>query len=280
MPHVFLPALRLTLPFTLAHPAAVLPLRRFFVFSALIIGSMAPDFHYFFNLGPRGHFSHSIKGAFVFALPASLLALWIFETVMKVPLISLAPEYHQQRLAGLAGAFRWRPASRFALILLSLMIGIGTHLVWDSLTHEHGLVVRNFPDLSAPALDEFGRERPLYDVLQNTSTVMGMVVLLLWYALWVRRAPAQPVPDYLRMNPKIRIAIIWTILLVSALASLLYGYSYTGHSRRFGRLAGVSSITFMSLVFSGALAYSLWWQWRFGSSVHRIIGRSDHRAIG
>ena len=109
-------ALRLNLPFTLAHPAAVLPLRRILVFSALVVGSMAPDFHYFLGLRPHDHFSHSIRGAFIFCLPVGLAVLWLFQHVMKLPLISLAPERHQERLARFAAAFRWGPASRFALI--------------------------------------------------------------------------------------------------------------------------------------------------------------------
>ena len=137
-------ALRYRLPFTLAHPAAVLPFRRVLVFSALIVGSLSPDFHYFFNLGPRGHFSHSIKGAFLFALPVSITVLWVFHTVMKAPLIALAPQRHQEKLFRFATPFRWLPASRLVLILLSLMMGIATHLLWDSITHEHGLVVRNY----------------------------------------------------------------------------------------------------------------------------------------
>src|SRR5581483_12465816 len=50
-----------TVPFTLAHPAAVLPLRRRgLVFSALVVGSMAPDFEYFFGL--KRPISHTMPG--------------------------------------------------------------------------------------------------------------------------------------------------------------------------------------------------------------------------
>lgn len=44
------------MPFTISHAAAVLPFARFFkrerVFSALVIGSMVPDFGYFQPVAP------------------------------------------------------------------------------------------------------------------------------------------------------------------------------------------------------------------------------------
>src|SRR5215467_12574272 len=41
-------------PFTFSHPAAVLPLaRRGLVFSALVVGSMAPDFPYFVQMSAK-----------------------------------------------------------------------------------------------------------------------------------------------------------------------------------------------------------------------------------
>jgi hypothetical protein len=258
------PEIKSTLAFTLAHPAAVLPFRRFLVFSALIVGSLAPDFHYFFNLGPRGHFSHSIKGAFLFALPLSIVALWIFETLMKVPLISLAPQPHQEKLVALAKPFRWLPAGRFAVVLLSLLVGIGTHMLWDSLTHERGLVVRNFPDLSRPALEDFGTERPLYDILQHTSTLTGLLILAIWYWRWFRRAPSHAVPRNLEMSSRAKAWIVAGSLMLVTGISLAWAFYVvtTRSSRRLSLFVGTAVTTWMSLTFTSALAYSLWWRWR------------------
>jgi len=62
------------LPFTLAHPAAVLPLRRTgLVFSALVVGSMAPDFPYFLSVSDAIRWGHSTRGVFLFCLPFGLL---------------------------------------------------------------------------------------------------------------------------------------------------------------------------------------------------------------
>jgi hypothetical protein len=234
-----------------------------FVFSALIVGSLSPDFHYFFNLGPRGHFSHSIKGAFLFALPVSITVLWLFQTVVKAPLIALAPQRHQEKLCGFAIPFRWLPISRFTLILFSLMMGIATHLLWDSITHERGLVVRNFPDLRAPALEEFGSQRPLYNVLQHASSLVGLAILTAWYWKWYRGAPGQPVPSSLQMSRRATTLITTTILAGAASAAIIFAYIVSkGPPYRRSLFVGTTVTTFMSLTFTGALAFSLWWHWR------------------
>ncbi|HKF22280.1 MAG TPA: DUF4184 family protein [Candidatus Angelobacter sp.] len=251
------------MPFTLAHPAAVLPFRRFLVFSALVVGSVAPDFHYFFNLGPRGHFSHSIQGAFLFALPVSITVLWVFQTVMKAPLIALAPQRHQEKLFRFATPFRWLPINRFVLILFSLMIGIATHLLWDSITHERGLVVRNFADLRAPALEEFGSQRPLYNVLQHASSLLGLAVLAAWYWRWYRRAPVQAVPNSLQVSRHAKTSIVTLVLAGAAGAAIVFASIVSkGPPYQRSIFIGTTVTTFMSLSFTGALAFSVWWQWR------------------
>lgn len=233
------------------------------MFSALIVGSLSPDFHYFFNLGPRGHFSHSIKGAFLFALPVSITVLWVFQTVMKAPLIALAPQRHQEKLSRFATPFRWLPTSRFVLILFSLMIGIATHLLWDSITHEHGLMVRNVADLRAPALEEFGSHRPLYNLLQLASSLLGLAVLAAWYWRWYRRAPVQPVPSSLRMSRRARTSIATTVLGGAASMAIVFAsIVFKGSPYWRPRVVGTMVTTFASLSFTGALAFSFWWQWR------------------
>ena len=197
------------------------------------------------------------------SLPLGLAVLFVYQTVMKVPLISLAPERHQQKLVALATPFRWRPASRFALIVLSVLVGIGTHILWDSITHERGVIVRNFPDLRAPALDEFGTERPLYNILQHTSTVIGLAILAVWYWRWYRRTTGQPVPRDLQMSPRFKVWFTASLLVVSAAASTTFAYvvSIDVHPR-LRLFLGISVIDFMSLVITGAFGYSIWWQWK------------------
>src|SRR6267142_2803077 len=70
------------MPFTLAHPAVVLPLRRFsprvLSFPALVVGSITPDVGYCFGRLNVEEFSHSFVGSLAFCLPVGLLMVAIF----------------------------------------------------------------------------------------------------------------------------------------------------------------------------------------------------------
>ena len=226
--------------------------------SALVVGSLAPDFRYFFNLAPRSHFGHSLSGVFVFCLPVGLAVLWIFHTVMKLPLISLAPERHQQRLVALAKPFAWGGAVRFMLIVASLLLGSISHLAWDAFTHERGLVVRNVPDFRAP-LEEFGTHRPLYNLLQHGSSVLGLALLAFWYWRWLKRTPAQPVPLYLQTKSSVKVWILGAILTMATGASFFYSYFRSYRLASLSIFAGAFAGMSMSLIFVAALGFSLWW---------------------
>jgi Domain of unknown function (DUF4184) len=238
------------------------PLRRVLVLSALVVGSMAPDFHYFLNLAPRGHFGHTFKGVFFFCLPVGLAVLWVFQTFMKQPLISLAPENHQQRLVSLAAPFRWGPPLRFLLILFSLLVGAISHLAWDAFTHDRGLIVRNFPDLRSPAFEEFGTERPLYNFLQHGSSLAGLALLAWWYWRWFKRTPPQSVPSDRQLAARTKAWITASLAVVAVGVSAVYAYGRSHHFRHLPFSLGIFVVTLMSTVFIEAVFFSLWWHWR------------------
>jgi hypothetical protein len=238
------------------------------VLSALVVGSLAPDFHYFLNLAPDGRFSHTVRGIFLFCLPVGLAVLWIFHKLLKLPLISLAPERHQQRLVRFTKPFCWGPSSRFLLILFSLLVGALSHLAWDAFTHSRGFVVRNLPDMRTPPLGEFGSNRPLYNLLQLGSSVLGPSLLVFWYWRWFRREPPQPVPDWLQLNEAIKTWTVAVTLILTAVASLLDAYSYASsysallHVRWRQLFVGTSLVTFMSLVLIEAICFAVAWWWK------------------
>ena len=61
------------MPWTLSHPAIVLPLRRFspqpLDFAALVIGSMTPDIGYYIDRFDLSAFAHTLPGSFLACLP-------------------------------------------------------------------------------------------------------------------------------------------------------------------------------------------------------------------
>ena len=144
------------------------------------------------------------------------------------------------------------------LIVASLLLGSISHLAWDAFTHDRGLVVRNVPDLRAP-LEEFGTHRPLYNVLQHGSSLLGLALLALWYWRWFKRTPPQPVPEYLQTSTGVKAWFLGSTLTVAAAGSLPYAYFASYRLASLGIFVGTFAVTFMSVVFVAAVGFSLWW---------------------
>src|SRR5437773_911716 len=125
------------MPFPLAHPAAILPLRRycprFFSFSALVIGSLAPDAAYCIPIHALEEFSHRLSGSLGFCLPVGLLSLGFLRVVGRRAL-PILPEGPRR----LALPFVTEPLGSVFSVIISLLAGSWTHLLWDSFTHKSG----------------------------------------------------------------------------------------------------------------------------------------------
>ncbi|MGW2095429.1 DUF4184 family protein [Promicromonospora sukumoe] len=198
------------MPFTLSHPAAVLPfVRRPFSAAALVAGAVAPDVPYFARSTPvpvsaqswyepfmNATTSHTLVGAVTVSLPYALV-LYGFLRAARRPVGGLLPGVVGPGAAGPGAGGGVGPGAggrsapgptaagtllrRSGWVLLSLVIGIATHLVWDSFTHGDGYVVTHVPLLSAPAFGDLTWAR----LLQHVSTVVGLVVIAVY--LWRRR---------------------------------------------------------------------------------------------
>jgi hypothetical protein len=178
------------MPFTLSHPAAILPLRKYLPLSALIVGSMSPDFEYLLRLAGVSRFSHTLPGVFYFCLPVSLLLLWLFHSLIKRPAIELLPSYFRERVETRPLEFTFWSAPRLLLIITAIVIGALTHVWWDSFTHEYGYVVERWPLLQSDVALYAGHELKVFKLLQYSSSIIGLLFLSTSLIYWLRRAPA------------------------------------------------------------------------------------------
>ena len=168
------------MPFTLAHPAAALPFRRwcprYLDFSALVVGCLVPDLATSMT-DYLEYFSHTILGSLVFCLPVGLLTLWIFRQV-RAPLISTLPNPHRDILLSI----RTVPPGSLVQVMVSLLLGSWLHIAWDSFTHDHSWLVRH------SVLSSFTVGRmPLNHLLWLLSSLIGVAVPLVMYLALVRR---------------------------------------------------------------------------------------------
>jgi hypothetical protein len=189
------------MPWTFAHPAVVLPLRRFcplrLSFSALIVGSLAPDLGYYINSFGIATFSHTFLGSVLVCLPTGLGMLILFY-VFRRPIWFVLPQPHRGLLAPLTTSPAPRRAASVLTAAASVLLGAWTHIVWDSFTHAGGWAVTRFTFLQEPAFRVGTAEFPVYYLLQQLSTLAGVVALGTVYYLWLRRRSTGPVRWFLR----------------------------------------------------------------------------------
>jgi hypothetical protein len=203
-------------PFTLAHPAAILPLRglRHLHTLPLILGAMSPDLPYYLpGLVARNiPDTHEFQASFTTCLAlAYLLMIALF--VLRRPLTALlAPRARWLCLHSLAPL---RERRAWLLAIPAIILGTWTHLLWDAFTHSDGWIVHRVAALSAPVTIG-SYTGPMCHVLQYVSSVFGLAVLAIWYTRL--RAPARVHPD-----PHAPRSAVGPILLLAASAAVLIG---------------------------------------------------------
>ncbi len=209
------------MPFTLAHPAAILPLRqvRFLRTAPLIIGAVTPDVPYYLPLGPGGHTlrlrldTHSVIGSCTVDLALGLVLL-VAVVLLREPLTVLLPARARWLCLEALGPFT-RRAAEWLLAPLAVLTGVWSHLLWDSFTHPDGWAVRQIPALS-DTITVGWYTGEIFHILQYLSSALGLIVLAWWYA-------RQRVPPGALAGHDSRRAHAGPALLLIAGAALLIG---------------------------------------------------------
>ena len=253
------------MPFTAAHTAAALPFRQSrLVPSALVAGTIAPDLMYFLRLGPRGGFGHTLAGAFLFSLPAAMIFLWMLHRFVKKPVVSVMPTSIQQKLMPWLGPFRFGGPSRFALVAISCLVGIATHIAWDSFTHPALWLYQHWAWLSEPITVPVLGPIQHCRLLQHVSTVAGLGVVAIWLIGWYRRAQVSEERFEPAYTPAQKADRVLVVTAVAVFVGLVRGWHAVGPPENlnlFRAFAGKMVVTSVAI---------LWWQvvligskWRF-----------------
>jgi Domain of unknown function (DUF4184) len=208
------------MPFTLSHAAAVLPLRRTrLVWSALVIGSFGPDFQYFFLMSYSSRSWHHYPDVLRYCFPFTVAAFVLFELFVKGPVTGLLPLELQRRIDATNSALP-RSFGEVLIVLCSLLLGIGTHVAWDSFTHPHTWPWRHITFLHKLFRPSFGPPAYGYEYAQEMSTIIGLAIVLGWFGLWYRRKPATQAPAS-RVSTRAKV-VIWAEIVVLTCAGALW----------------------------------------------------------
>lgn len=169
------------MPFTFSHPAIVLPLtflpRKWYSLTGLVIGTVTPDFEYFLRMKVQSSYSHTISGIFWFDLPLGLLLAYVFHTIVRDSLYDNLPLLINSKFL-IFKQFDWNHyfKKNWIIVSISILIGVASHVFWDSFTHKNGYFVQIIPLLN-DTLNLLGTEIPYFKIVQHSSSLIGALVI-------------------------------------------------------------------------------------------------------
>lgn len=169
------------MPFTLAHPVAILclPRNRYFHFPALVLGAMSPDFIYFLH-GQPVNGGHQLFGSEWLNLPLCLLVYGIYRFILAQPLKDYLPQCLVSAVPQPEAKTPWVWLLIFAY---SAWLGMVSHIGLDHFTHRDGYFVQQLPLLQ----QTYGL--PIYKWLQYGGGVLGLTAIGLYQWRMARRYP-------------------------------------------------------------------------------------------
>ena len=123
-------------------------------------------------------FSHSLEGLLWFDLPMGLLLAFIFHNTVRDALIDNLPIFLRARFTNYKRFYWLKHFKRnWIVVIISILIGAISHILWDNATHEKGYFVQSISALSS-SVDLLSRQVPIWKILQHTSTLIGRCVIV------------------------------------------------------------------------------------------------------
>jgi len=226
------------MPFTPAHPAIVLPFLKIkperVSATALVIGSISPDFEYFFKMAVSSQYSHTLLGILYFDIPVTLVLAFLFHEVVKGNLIRNLPAFFQVRFRPLLDVdFKRQLTEHFWVVIISAGAGAFSHIFWDAFTHNDGFFAQRISFYKHVVIPFDGVRYPLFYGLQHISTYVGLTIVLFYIFLMRpdKNAPAfHPTVNY------------WILVLIIAGSILFLRFYFDEQSMDLGNFV-VSSIS-------------------------------------
>lgn len=221
------------MPFTPSHAVVALAVVRTpLVPAAVAVGAMAPDLPLFARgIGISYAQTHAYPWLTVAIAGVLLLAWWL---LLRPAVRELAPDWLAGRLPSTwdatgGGALRTvRPGSgrgrsaavTVLLVVVSLVLGVLSHIAWDAFTHEGRWGVE-----LVPALAERWGPFHGYRWFQYASSGLGLLGLAVAGAFWLRKRSSVPVR---RVLPGAVRVVWWVSLPVALVVAWLIGLAAYG----------------------------------------------------
>lgn len=227
------------MPFTLSHPIAVMPLwygfKKKLPLSALVIGSISPDFPYLIHLNVAHAPGHTLLGLLTHCLPQAFAVFLLWNYWVAQPSLKLIGiEYQPIKKWGLG---------KITLIGASLILGAITHNIWDSMSHKTGWTVRHFDTLNHTIFN-----LTVYKWIQYGGGVFGLIAITGWYFL------SNPVFEVFKAQWK-NILSFLVMLLTITLFFIIISNTLYQNDGLYGKIVRYA-VCFVSATLTGLFLYA------------------------
>jgi hypothetical protein len=227
----------------------------------LIIGTFAPDLEFFLRFTPKGRYGHTAEGIFLFSVPVAFGVFLLFHAFVKEPLAALLPRFVRERIATGAYPLTLRRPLQLVLVLVSILAGALTHVLWDSFTHAGYWPYRHLPFLAASFLLPYVGEIHGYKLLQEASTLLGCAAVGFWFLRWLRTAPVRRESAGARV-PRFQVQIarfaVPLLALLAAIVRAQVGAGLPTSPQRLEMWLGDFVVTAITLAWLGLLTWGVW----------------------
>jgi len=169
------------MPFTPSHAAILLPIKWIkkipVSWTALVIGSMIPDGEYFFWLKSGSFYSHTLTGMFWFDLPLTIIMAFIWHSYLRNSIVEKLPVLKDKFKIYTDFNFNLYLRQNFLIFIYSALVGILSHLLWDSFCHGNGYMVQRIPALLIQT-KIFGFKLRWCYVVWYISSLIGLIIVI------------------------------------------------------------------------------------------------------
>lgn len=256
------------MPYTLSHAAVVLPfarpLARWRLLSAVVIGSMVPDFGLFTPWRPGRFETHSAMALLTFCLPVGLASYWVFQHLIKTPVIELLPDGAYARWQPFAAPANLGSIRQWILAACGVLAGAVTHLILDGFTHQGARGVRMIPALDDSIAEIGGHHLVAFRLLQDGISLIGLAVVIGIACYALRRGAIQPAATRtLRTSERRAWALAYSAAAVALGAASFFRMHFAmHHSHSVTANANYAAVASLHGLAGALLGVSLCLKWR------------------
>jgi hypothetical protein len=196
---------------------------------------MAPDFDYIYHTHAGIILSHSLPGVIYYCLPVTISVALLWHFIVKASLATALPVTMVRKYSDwLSNRWEFHSFSRIITIIVSSVVGVMTHLAWDSFTHINGFFVQNIVFLTRiTCILNF----PVYKLLQYGCGLLG--ACMIFYVI-VRHSSKIP-QMIVRHHPQkfwITASFVFVVFCTARYGTMSYG--------SFGELLKYTVVIFLS----------------------------------